>query len=1636
MTPQPQEDRAGSSVSRSRGTDRAATMAHSVGFQPQDMAVDELRSMKSPKDSASLSVTSSSAVEMAKGVGLLCGFEQEEEKIDTFGQTSSQLKSAKRKETSGMLKETAVKEVKSIGISSVSTESTVPIQNVHCEERLTTSKVRSKSTERAKLQGQEVGFVAEEEIPEYFNDKFEVKTNNALENRAKSLLSEQAQRNPRNEGLAPNKEETEELKHTTAKSEHIEGKLLKPKATETAFKQSKQFGLSDREDETSSLVLERPKEEVTSFEDVKIRHTERAHFKEKSQGFEADKEIAEAFDKKCQVQTELAKEGKAKSLVTNAAQNIPRKEGVNLELEASESLVKVEMKREAAKKSAIRSESSERASSLARQVGYNPEEQEVVGLVDSKKSQTQAKTTRTRSESSERASIQSRALGVVAEMEKADNFTKTFKKKGETANERNEVLETTRVTQEGAQLGFLPEEQITEDLTEEPFETETLIPQDVKKPRVDQAFRTSRHVGISTQIESSGKVDDLKLNPQEAKVVRSSQQKEQAHYQALSTGVDITEDDTQEFSVERAQGEKPELKTETPLTRSKATRMSKKQGFHPVEQSSQNISLHESPATTAISGKARSESNDRAFATAQRMGFEPLDLSTESMKDHKPIYGTAIQESQKKTKAKAQKMSISGGRLDKRMETEELTLLTDKKDQVKEKIERKQSCERAIILSQTMGFTMDTEDTSNLENAGKKVDDEKGVMKIESAKGRATSKPRVQGYEPLVEDVKEVSSEGLRSGMAQKCEDKIHRESRSRAVKRDQATGVGQPVELTQAIQSTILPQEEVMQTVAGNQLVVADSTTVQSEFLPQVKKITDKEAAQSSSEEVDVDATTDLKRPSEESATAAENRKKIVKVKIAKSEEQSNIEERNEEDHGAKFKVDMQDLTDDTHKDKEKLSKVSAKKPAKPKPEIKPEADGTFAVKLKKSGVVKRQIEDAKLETVKLKHHEFENEPQMPADEGTTSVTMKTALEDFDKKDTKKKVKKTIKNNKKTKVDEPSQVDSDSESVAPEEKPKNIRPIKKTEQPVKVAVEEDILPETDSDIDDFEIIDDFEMVDAAEIEALNINESEEPAQEKTKVTKKVVQSAGKKSSQQVDEDEEAFFDDEPDQKEVANVAKAEEPLESATYNDIQTRRASTVKVADKNKSPKTSIVEPTPEIKTEEDGTFAIKLKKAEVVKRQIPKIELETVDLAHHEFENVPQEPEDELKSNIKLGTALPEFEEVKEGPKKKKIIKKKSPDQTTFIQAEKESENNSPDKEDEKLPMKAHKEKSPEASTSEKKVEPKIEKPLTKQLKKVPEKPVKKASKKVAEEEGTFVKPKLKKAETVKREILDVKLETVNLKSHAFEKQPQAIPEEMKTKLTLGKPLPDLKDDIKDKKEPKVLKKKKKKQPEVKDNEPSIEEPKDEVDTVMTDTPKPIAQMPRPALKANNVKEEDLESPLEDIGTEFALEEPVQPEKATISKERDQNKAKKAKTQVGFKPKIEEEESSVEKVERKERDPIAIPAAAVVKKHSDVDKIELPTFLNYPSEQGEIVDLDETKEKSPKIMAVEPFATIEDEGTEFSTASAKETTVIKKVSQKKKEPTDTKYRDIPIIKTDMAQKVSVCDPHEKQTNHVGLF
>merc|ERR1712083_275356 len=160
------------------------------------------------------------------------------------------------------------------------------------------------------------------------------------------------------------------------------------------------------------------------------------------------------------------------------------------------------------------------------------------------------------------------------------------------------------------------------------------------------------------------------------------------------------------------------------------------------------------------------------------------------------------------------------------------------------------------------------------------------------------------------------------------------------------------------------------------------------------------------------------------------------------------------------------------------------------------------------------------------------------------------------------------------------------------------------------------------------------------------------PEPDQLKVAKKEFKSISNASNlvedvQAMEEGKE--FEKSPKQPEKANVSQED-------FSGL-TPSANLAKVSVKQK--KSSKKETQAELKREEDGTYEIpELRKSEVIKRPIPEAELEEVDLRHHEFENEPQTPTEELPSNlVTTGNPLSiNMDGEEEETKKRKVVVKK--------------------------------------------------------------------------------------------------------------------------------------------------------------------------------------------------------------------------------------------------------------------------------------------------------------------------------------------------------------------------------------------
>ena len=402
--------------------------------------------------------------------------------------------------------------------------------------------------------------------------------------------------------------------------------------------------------------------------------------------------------------------------------------------------------------------------------------------------------------------------------------------------------------------------------------------------------------------------------------------------------------------------------------------------------------------------------------------------------------------------------------------------------------------------------------------------------------------------------------------------------------------------------------------------------------------------------------------------------------------------------------------------------------------------------------------------------------------------------------------------------------------------------------------------------------------------------------------------------------------------------------------------------------------MKPKPDIAKQKEDVesllFGKKLRKTETVKSKVEETRLELPKLKHHEFENVPKDTSNEEVTIIKLSEEILSRDEkemvkkVKRKVRTKKVVPMGEPSEIEDVVIKDDVEK--PEFEDEKMENKVV--DIPEApitvpTSNEEKLD---EEPQP--IKKVASKRNKLTEEKAKDEPVSL--PKLKPAKTNKSKIEEAERENVQLKHHEFENKPLETDEEKCGPILLGTPI-DVKP-TKVKQVPKIKTKKASKVPDpVSAEELDVDEEKINIEEIMPEV--------------------DLEDSAKVLKTESSHNKP----------------AIKMATQVGI-------DVTKESASLKERDPIVPPAAAVAKKHSDTEKVEIPAYLNFPSDQGIIMNEDMTEDTTEKLMS--PESTIsevihEDSGPKLALVENQTVSNIsKKVKRIKKPKAD---QIIPIIR-----------------------
>jgi len=777
--------------SKTSATERVLNKEANQGYIPEMETSKTFGDFHAKSETAISTKIRSQSTEKAAYVGKDVGFVGEEESPEFFDDKFQVEKNnASMKKETSRLTEFAIMEPKHLALSAKE-EAAHDIMEFHAkEEKLLSKKVRSQSNERAANSSQTVGYVNNEEAPTFFDDKFKVMTSNANLKKEKSNVREQALNSGTTSAFTPEVEDTKDLEKDKIKSEAALSTNVKNQITERALRKSSNVGESTKEETLYTFSGSRAETETALSKRVRSQSNERVSYNPQSLGSVQDEETPEFFEDKFEVKSSNAESKKVMSKASERVTKRVKTGGYIPEEETLEYYNHTEQKLENACSSKIRRTSTEQASRLSQNIGFKPEEAETAPLKDLSMKQEQGKQKRVRSESCERAATQTTSIGYLPEglsVEEFERFkiqeehakemnsserkslaakqsqnigfqpteyeSKEFEKfyqKGEEATQSEvEVKNTQNISMQSKVFGFEPSKGETGVISEVLPEFDTLIPIKVQHSSTERALRICREEG---ELQNSEKTADFEKSLQRGQKAKSqrtnSKSSERVSLVSVSSGFEANDHSTDELVVDKTKEESITPNKFTAITRGKASRTSKKLGYAPSENISEDLGETTIKTENAKLSQTRSESSDRAIINPNKMGFEPLELNTQKLKDIDMKSSYATEKHELARKEKVQKVSISSGVLSENQHVDEL--------------------ETSVLIPQS--------------NAD--------IGEVVSPKQRATSQIRVQGFEPIVEDTKEYTTENLILEKSLKGEDKVHRESRSRALKRETNTGV------------------------------------------------------------------------------------------------------------------------------------------------------------------------------------------------------------------------------------------------------------------------------------------------------------------------------------------------------------------------------------------------------------------------------------------------------------------------------------------------------------------------------------------------------------------------------------------------------------------------------------------------------------------------------------------------------------------------------------------------------------------------------------------------------------------------------------------------------------------------------
>ena len=1502
-------------------------------------------------------------------------------------------------------------------------------------EKTEVKNVKSQSTELAKLVDNSVGVYDKEEIPEHFSEKFQAKTKTPKISKEKGKEMEKIKFKSFDLSFYPEQEEAKECVEELPVQKSSNFKSTKNVITEMAEKTSKQVGQVIEPDETNSFVESVTNPKIASIKKTRSKSTERVMFESKDIGTEEESHTCEQFEKEntmlpSQASSNFVYIDKAVSSNTTVQIGTSNKQDEVTDV----SFGKPESKQ--LKVSKYRSESSERAIKRPQLLGDEDElSEEFTGKFEPK--QSNAITLEEVSKITEKPINISRNIGSHQPESEANYFKpEDFKSITVDPVPQDKYINKSSMLQP-KNVGILQNIEETQLIEEQKFtNTEpNILEEDTNK---DILLNIPRDVGFKTADLETDTLAELVLHQEVAIENKNVSSTDYVNRTEKTVGTLVPKENTSDLPIQSAIEEYA-----NPLKEKEAdfyTKTTNTIGFEPLEGSVSDIVEDYNPIENLASEtKTRSKSGQRSTQNSFSLGFHPNDSVLEDIPLKVNSTAQASSLKQKAISEKVEKIGHSGGFINKYDDVSSLPDSNNEEKQISENVEANRITKRASSHGRTIGYEPPIEkvEEKSIFIHDKQVAD----IKSTTAEGRrATSQIRVEGFKPLLEESNDYEDTKNLKQKIQKPEKSVHRVSRSRAAKRVTKHGESTKEETTKILNP--LEGHEILNEpiyVEGIDYSFADSYTpvllsakdqstdldkqteldiqnAESKIDLQQKDVKEEKSKLKETDlaEINIQEAAEMKTNEElqESIVNAEkkshlsNKKKKRNVsksyinnegKTASAEFIDQSQESEEELQNTladvvdetKSKQLVEDIPELSLKDeyKEKIipnetlssdvneenavlgsEKSKELRITKDKKKVTQESNNEsemkenvfpFGKKLKKAETVKLKIKESKLELPNLKHHEFENIPKDIEEEQLSSIKLSNLI----------------------KID-------DKESKVKQEEIKRKIKKKKAKLPVQEAVEP---MEIDGD---------------------------------TSLTEELVS----------DQISEKFLDDIP----VSNKVEDNEQDVSlkASLDEIQIDEMNNISIKEiaADESDTSSKVEMTkmkpkqkevPNKNIEETFPFGKKLKKAETVKLEIKSSSLEKIQLKHHDFENEPQKNSDEEGSIIRLGKPIESINKDKDLKLKKKVNKKLVPrskdndivDCPEGINTEEASEEFEEDiqipelsKEKEKIPK--YKDTSYDKDLESEKIpETKLEDiPISDTVEEVARKddsvkaPVdeiktdkiihvshaeeedktsskvgktklkpkqKEVPKENKEESFPFVK-KLKKAETVKLEIKPSSLEKIQLKHHDFENEPQKNGDEEISIVRLGKPIESIDKD----RNLKLKRKVKKKLPKSKDKD--IVNSPEEIDIE----------------EATEEFEEDIQSP------------ELPKETAKISKSKDHGTAMKTATQIGFSP-------NEERTSRKERDPIVTPAAAIPKKHSDIEKVELPAYLNYPSDQGIIMPEDEVENSSLEARPIPMITESVHEDSQSKSPIIENQVMTRTSKQKKKIPKkDDEFINIPIV------------------------